>query len=226
MTATSCALRSAGLGLVVLLTACSRDVDIDFAQPFPTQGRALQAFPRRHQGRYVAADTTKALFIGPRAVWRQEWQQQILTRHELDSLHISIGADSTYQEASGQRHRLQAMRQGRMRDSWLWADTVFSLAGERAGLLRRFHGYYYLNKPDDRTGTWQVQRLEVSGRRLTWQTLGQDSLRLQVLDPGIVQRRRHKGVVYFHLSPTTGQQARRLGRAEELWPRIEEYQRQ
>lgn len=225
MTANGYWFRGLLLVLSFLLTACYNGVDVDFAQPFPAQGKVLQEFPARHRAVYTATDSTKSLCIGARAVWRQELRQQTRGRHELDSLHIRLTADSTYQEPAGRRHYLRVLPNGTVRDSWLRCDTVFTLAGTRAGLLRRFHGYYYLNKPDDRTGTWQVQRLDVTGRRLTWQTLGQDTLRLLALDPGTVQRRREKGVVYFHLTPRTSQQARRIGRNEDLWPRIEEYWR-
>ena len=216
---TACAL---GAGL--LLAACNGGVVVDFAAPFPAE-KPLPAFPARHQGVYTASDSSKSLCIGPTAVWRQELQHQTRTRHELDSMHLPLSADSTYLGGNGQLHYMHLMSNGTVRDSWLWCDTIFSLAGDEAGQLRRLQGRYYLSIPTSSGKSWKVQRLDVSGRRLTWEALGQDTLRLQVLDPASVRREVGKGTLYFHLTPEAGRQTRRIGRYDGLWQPIRAYQR-
>ena len=213
------------MGAGLLLTACDGGVVVDFAAPFPAKGKAVQVFPARHRGVYTAVDSSKSLCVGPTAVWRQELEHQTRTRHQLDSLHLPLSADSTYREGNGRLHYLRLMGNGKVRDSWLRCDTIFSLVGADAGQLRRLQGRYYLSTCYRDEGTWQVQRLDISGRSLTWETLGQDTLRLKALDPASVRRKADKGVVYFHLTPEPGRQTRRIGRYDGLWQLVRTYQR-
>ena len=61
----------------------------------------------------------------------------MFSRYQLDSLHHRLMADSTYQE-NGHLHYLRLVSRDSVRDSWLWNDTIFNLAGNEAGMLRRF----------------------------------------------------------------------------------------
>ena len=101
-------------------------------------------FPVRHLGVYTAADSSTSLCIGPTAVWRQELRQWKLSRHRLDSLPCHFATDSTYQDALGRLHHLHLVGTDSLRDTWLEQDTIFNLAGSRAGHLRKFQGRYYL----------------------------------------------------------------------------------
>lgn len=213
----------AALGL--MLTACEDGWVIDFAQPFPMQAADMAAFPARHRAVYTATDSGKSLCIGRTAVWRQELQKMMLGRRQLDSLHHRLSADSAYQDEHGRHHYLRLVGKDSVRDSWLWCDTIFTLAGPNAGRLRRFQGRYYLNIPDESAGQWLVQRLEISDPNLTWQTLGNDTTRLLALDPAMVRYHRNLGVSYFQLAPAPGPQTRHVGRYAGLWETQGEYKR-
>ena len=214
-----------GLGAAgLLLTACDDGLEVRFAQPFPAEAADMAVFPARHRGVYTAADSGKSLCIGRTAVWRQELQQTLASRREADSvLHHHLQADTTYEEG-GHLHYVRLLGRDSVRVSWLWTDTVFTLAGP--GVLRRFQGRYYLNTPDDSGDKWQVQRLEIDGLTLRWQTFGTDTLRLLAMDPATVRYHRENGrLTSFQLVPATGQQTRRLGRYEGLWDTQEAYRR-
>ena len=208
----------------LLLVACEGSVEVSFAQPFPGQGADLAAFPSRHRAVYTAADSISSLCVGRTAVWRQKRQSHVFGRHQLDSLHRRLTADSTYQEGS-HLHYLRVMGQDSVRDSWLSCDTIFTLTGSGAGKLRRFQGRYYLNSPNESDGSWEVQRLEIKGHRMNWQTLGQDTLRLRALDTASVHYYRARGVSHFHLAPATNQEIRRVSRYDGLWETTGTYKR-
>lgn len=224
---TLCCLRAGlGLGAGLLLTACDEGLEVRFAQPFPAQATDMVVFPARHQGVYTALDSSQSLCVGRRAVWRQELQQAMLSRREVDSvLHHRLRADTTYEE-NGRLHYVHLLGHDLVRDSWLWTDTVFTLAGPAPGVLRRFQGRYYLNTPEESGEKWGVQRLEVTGSGLRWQTFSTDTARLLALDPATVRYHRENGrLTSFQLVPATGQQTRRVGRYAGLWDTQNEYQR-
>ena len=208
----------------MLLAACENTVVVDFAEPFPRQAADMQVFPTQHRGVYTAVDSITSLCIGPTAVWQQELRRMMLSRHQIDSLHRRLTADSTYQDDQSRLHYLRLVSRDSVRDSWLECDTIFTLTGPDAGRLRRFQGRYYLNSPEI-NGSWWVQRLKISGRQAVRQTLGQDTLRLLVLDTATVQRRRDKNISYFHLAPPPGPQTRRVSRYAGLWETAGEFVR-
>ncbi|MDQ2770570.1 MAG: hypothetical protein M3Y54_08730 [Bacteroidota bacterium] len=215
----------AAVGL--LLTACEKNHEVAFVDPFPAQAADLVEFPARHRGMYTAADPNVSLCIGHSAMWRQELQTQNWSLHQLDSLGYRLRADSTYL-ANHTLHYLHRVGADSVRDSWLWTDTVFSI-GLQGGHLRRFQGRYYLSYIEgaqtDTTEKWQVQRLEISGRHLRWQQLGTDTLRLEALVPGTVRYHRRNGISYFRLAPVSAAEARRIGRYAGLWETDGEYDR-
>ncbi|MFD2721291.1 hypothetical protein ACFST9_21425 [Hymenobacter monticola] len=224
---TSQRLRSWGLGTAgLLLAACDDGPEVRFVQPFPAQAADMAVFPARHRGVYTAADVGKSLCIGRTAVWRQELQRVMSTRRQADSaLRYHLRADTTY-EQEGRLHYVHLVGRDSVRDSWLWTDTIFTLAGTEAGKLRRFQGRYYLNSPTDLKDKWKVERLEIDGLGLNWQTLGTDTLRLQVLAPGTVRYHREKGALTsIWLTPASREQARQVGRYAGLWETQETYQR-
>ncbi len=212
----------------LLLTACEKNSEVAFLDPFPAQAADIGAFPARHRGVYTAADSERSLCVGRTAVWRQELQTQQWSLHQLDSLGYRLRADSSYLE-NGMPHYLHRIGRDSVRESWLWIDTIFSLGGLEQSRLRRFQGRYYLSTDlmaqTDTSVKWQVERLEIVGRHLIWQSLGSDTLRLGVLAPGTVRYHRHNATSYFRLAPASKAEARRIGRYAGLWETKEEYNR-
>ncbi|GAB3852196.1 hypothetical protein GCM10028822_19630 [Hymenobacter terrigena] len=213
------------VGAGLLLTACDEGLEVRFAQPFPSQVADMAVFPARHRAVYTARDSTKSLCIGRAAVWRQELETQLLSRQQLKLTNHQLRADSTY-EQDGRLHSLHLVGRDSVRDSWLRTDTIFTLAGPQAGKLRRFQGRYYLNIPTDSEDKWRVERLEIDGWRVSWQTFSRDTLRLLALEPAAVRYHRQNGALTsFQLTPTPGAQTRRVGRYAGLWETVEKYQR-
>ena len=213
------------IGAGLLLTACDEGLEVRFAQPFPAQGADMMVFPARNRAVYTAQDSSKSLCIGRTAVWRQELETQLLSRQQLKLANHQLRADSTY-EQDGHLHYLRLIGRDLVRDSWLWTDTIFTLAGPQAGKLRCFHGRYYLNIPTDSDDKWKVERLEIDGWHVRWQTFGKDTLRLLALEPATVHYQRRNGALTsFQLTPASGAQTRRVGRYAGLWETVEDYQR-
>lgn len=224
---TSYGLRVVGVSIGWLLLGSCADKSteriwlVDFAQPFPSMRADMAGFPPRYQGVYTAADSSKSLCIGRTAVWRQELNSLLVSRQELAAQNLRLLADSTYRQG-GVLHYLRRIRADSIRDSWLECDTIFDCAKPEAGRLRRFQGWFYLNTPADSATKWQVERLEISGRHLRRQALGQDTLRIRALSPGTIHQ---YGGMLYQLAPASVAEARRIGRYEGLWEPAQEYDR-
>lgn len=222
-------------GMSLGLTACDGEkveeqessYAVGFAQPFPGGTKDRAAFPTNYQGVYRTADSSYSLCIGPAAVWTLKARKESYyhSPQELDSLRLLLRVDSTYQDLNGNLHHLRIVGRDSLHDSWLRCDTVFSMAGPSTGRLRKFQGRYYLSTRAENSEYWQVQRLEVAGRHLMWQTLGQDTLRLRALYTASVRIRREPGFSLFRLQPAPGQQMRRAGDYAGLWETAGEFER-
>ena len=222
-------LRALGLGICSsLLLGCDGGWTVSFAGPFPAQAANISEFSARHRGVYTAADSTSSLCIGRTAVWVQELETERHSRHEFDSLGYKMRADSTFL-AGGRLHYLHRLGRDSVRDSWLRTDTVFRISSFGASQLRRFQGRYYLSTYEGterhHIDMWDVVRLEVKGRHLLWQRLGNDTLRLRALAPATVRRTRYDDFTYFQIEPGTPAETRRVGRYAGLWETMGEYER-
>jgi hypothetical protein len=212
------------LCLLATLAACDQaSVEVDFAAPFPASATDLTGFAPRHWGHYVAtSDTSETLLVNNRALVRQQWQTWPVAVKQLDSLSLPHRAGPGL--LHGQRFQLRALAADSFQLSWQESDTVFAL--RKGTQLRRYKGWYYLNFPDEATpGRWQVQRLAVAGKQLTWQTFNPDSLRLRALDTSAIRLRREPQHLFFTLQPQTGHATRQLNGYAGLWQVRGDYQR-
>ncbi|GAB3289863.1 hypothetical protein ACFQT0_08980 [Hymenobacter humi] len=196
---------------------------VNFAQPFPGRVADMAAFPARHRGIYTAPDSVTSLCIGRTAVWLQEPRSTTFGPQLPGSRPLP--ADTSYRAEDGRLHYLRRFAKDSVRETWLWTDTIFTLGGPGAGRLRRFQGHYYLSTSNESAENWQVQRLAIANGHLTWQTLGQDTLRLRALEPATLVRRQSEGMTYYRLTPGLGPQTRRLGRYAGLWETEGEFER-
>ena len=201
-----------------LLTACKSEPAIDFAQPSPSSAPDVQAFPKRHQGVYLLPkDTTYRLIITTAAIWTEELNSIWLDRSQLDSVKIPVAgrAMNVWYLTKGTRYRLRASRADAL---WLdrWErNTLCELHPRSGNQVRWYQGAYYLSHEfGNPEAHWEVQRLSLEGQKLSWQTLGRDTLRIAVLPAGVVKRMPPN---YWLLNPTNRRQEHAIVSYAGLW---------
>lgn len=217
--------------LLFALTACDNEPQIDFAQPFPLSAPVGSSLAIQHQGLYRAAsDSTYRLIIGPSAIWADYLFTGLGGVRQLDSLKIP-GAGrkmNVWQVAlDGTNYRLRPSQSDSV---WLdfWAsDTLGTLRPTSAHQVRWFRGAYYLSQRSRSERVyWQVKRLVLNGRQLSFQALGTDTLRIAALPASVVRRDTAGGYPYWLLRPATRRQERQLVAYAGLWRTERELLRQ
>lgn len=208
--------------LAGLATCGNPDVEVNFAQPFPTRTPDLAGFAPADQGRYAAVnDTTITLLLGEKLLSRQFSLSREVTARQLDSLGLPArsGAATT---ADGQVYQVQPGLAGGFQLHWALRDTLLCLGPGTH--LRRYRGWYYVSTPDgprqpggDSAGTWTVQRLAVAGRHLLTQRFNPDTLRIRALEPATVHLRRENNRQVFTLIPPDQRAARQVSSYSGLW---------
>ncbi|MBF9238647.1 hypothetical protein I2I05_14680 [Hymenobacter sp. BT683] len=205
--------------LALLLTSCEDSQSVYFSQPFLASAPNLKGFPARHQGWYIMPDdSTRRLLITPTMVWSETMWTFATTVQKLDSLKLN---DASKKLGIWHPHNTGSvrLRPGQADTLWLdeWArDTVCALTPDFKGRVRWYRGAYYVSQPgaDEQ---WNVERLLLDGRRLSWQRLGNDTLRLAVLATGAVRRMGSKDHAYWLLTPRTRRQEQQIARYAGLW---------
>lgn len=132
---------------------------------------------------------------------------------------------NVWQLADDNRYRLRAAPADSVWLDYQERDTLFALKPNATNRLRWYRGAYYLNSAVENAAYWSVQRLVMDGRHTSWQTLGQDSLRLAVLPLGVVHHQTEPDGSYWLLMPVTRKQERQLVSYNGLWEPVRELER-
>lgn len=213
---------------LLFLASCEEAQLVKFAQPYPASAPVVREFPKQHRGWYaMPTDSTHRLLITPSIIWSESMWTLRATGHALDSLAPSVAGKTpgVWYSTKGGSMRL---RPGRADTTWLdtWTrDTLCSLTPEFKGQVRWYRGAYYVSQPaaDEQ---WKVERLAFDGRQLSWQRLGNDTMRIAVLPAGVVRRVGAKDEQRWLLNPRTRQEEQQIARYAGLWAPWREMLRQ
>jgi hypothetical protein len=218
------------LGLfALLLSSCEDSQSVYFAQPFPSSVPNLRAFPARHQAWYLnLTDSTKRLLITPTIIGSETMWTFGTTTQIWDSLKLRGVGEKLGTWYPQQNDGPIRLRPGRGDTLWVdkWTrDTVCALTPNFKGWVRWYRGAYYISKPSA-DEQWHVERLLLDGRHLSWQRLGNDTLRIAVLPAGVVRRLSSEDNVHWLLMPKNPQQEQQIARYGGLWAPLQEMVRQ
>ncbi len=193
-------------------------VVVNFDQPFPANVPDLPGFLPRDLGRYTTLnDTSKILVLRERALVNSHVETKDVAGVQLDFLHIPRRTGSGLASAQV-RYHVQALAADSFRLRVETADTVLSFNGPHAPRLRRYRGYYYTSTPSHQdTSKWTVRRLAVADGYIRQQLFNPDSLRVQALDPTIVQRQWAKGQLILTLGPQSHRGIAQVNSYAGLW---------
>lgn len=193
---------------------------VNFDQPFPVGAPDLAGFLPRHCKEYaLREDSTKLLVISKYVLALKDSWPDDYAGEWLDAKGIPRRRGS-YWGRNGLRYQVLDARPS-LDSYWVHTevyDTLLSLPESPQLKLRHYRDWYYLNIPAASDSTkWNVWRLQVRGGYLTRQLFNPDSLRVQALDPVMVQRRRTNGQLLITLSPQSRRAIGQVSSYAGLW---------
>jgi len=209
------------------LAACDAQepqVSVNFDQPFPAGEADLTGFLPRDRQRYaVSWDANRRLIIGEKVLLQSRVDVGDFSGAFLDSAGIPR-RPGLNTGRTGQLYKVQVLAADSFRVRTEGYDTLLNLNSLHPHKLRRYRGWYYVSTsaPDDST-KWEIQRLGIVDGKVVQQVFNPDSLRIQALDPAIVQRRHYKGKLIITLSPQSRQAAKQVSSYAGLWLNMDEY---
>ncbi len=193
-------------------------VVVNFIQPFPATAPNLPGFLPHDWGRYIALnDTGKIFILGEKTLIKRYFGATDVDGKQLDILHISRQTSSGL-SPEGIHYSVRPLAADSFRLRIEVLDTLLNFAGPQAPILRYYQGYYYTSTPSRQDSTkWTVRRLAVANGHITQQLFNPDSLRMQALEPAMVQRQRTRGQLVFTLSPQARRAVGQVSSYAGLW---------
>jgi len=146
--------------MLALLAACQPPVVFD--APQPTDVKALSAFPKRIQGKYLSTADNSVLSITPNSLIRIYDFDEKVHLSQLDSNQQLIG--DTLFDLKSNRGMLVVIEGDSIVQHVSYTDTLFSI--NALNILKKYKGYYFVNISTT-SDTWQVKKLELSRSTLT-----------------------------------------------------------
>jgi hypothetical protein len=148
------------LVFICSLASCTNKPSVLFDQPQPPNGADLKVIPKRLWGDYQSGTDSSILTVNNNVLSKTISLYLNQRKIKLDS-GTEMHGDTLINLKTHEKINLT-----RVNDSMLvykYSDTLFSLTGKN--VLRKFKGYYFLNKPYG--SEWEVRKLSLSKGILT-----------------------------------------------------------
>jgi hypothetical protein len=148
---------------LIFFVSCDNNFTIvSFSEPQPAGKKSLPAFPEKLKGKYISNDETATLLIYDKTIVQITDYEVGIKKSDLDTNYYLSG-NKLVNKSNGEKE--DVIVRG---DSVLMhihdEDTVTNIA--HGDVLKKFKGYYFLNKGIEEGG-WIVTRLALTDGKLT-----------------------------------------------------------
>jgi hypothetical protein len=151
--------------LVILFGCGGRKIEepsVTFVEPQPIKTDNLSKFPNRLKGQYYCPTDNSKLLIEDNLISKiYDYDQKVLVA-QLDS-SFKLSGDTIINLGTNEKTLTK-----RVGDTLIvhthYIDTVFRMNYDN--VVRKFKGYYFLNKRYDE-GSWEVKKADLSSGKLT-----------------------------------------------------------
>jgi len=146
--------------MFVFLVGCQPPVVFD--KPQPTDVKALDAFPKRIQGKYLSSEDSSILQIAAYSLVRIYDFDEKVHISQLDSNQQLIG--DTLFDLKSNKGKIVLIEGDSIIQHVNYIDTLFAI--DENNILKKYKGYYFVNISTS-PATWEVRKLELSHGLLT-----------------------------------------------------------
>lgn len=141
----------------LFITSCKEPI-VSFEVPQPENVKEQKAFPNKLIGTYYNSENDTELIIREYLIFKRILTKDTLKISELSTNEI-IKNDTLYKIDSNEKYKVVSINDS-LFSNYVLFDTVFNL--KKTDVLKKFKGYYFLNKTIKKTGFWQVQKLNLT----------------------------------------------------------------
>jgi hypothetical protein len=115
-------------------------------------------FPKKLIGNYYNSENDTELIINKYFIYKKMLVKDTLKISELSKNEI-IKNDTLYKLNSNEKYKIIKINDS-LFSNYVFTDTVFNL--NKTDVLKKFKGYYFLNKSIEKTGFYEVEKLNLT----------------------------------------------------------------
>ena len=146
---------------IILTSLFACEPPVTFNEPQPTDIDNLSKFPKRLQGQYLNLTDNSTLLVSDKLIQRIYDYDEKIHSSQLDSTS-RLSGDTIIDLTTNEKTLIK--REG---DSLIthvhYIDTLFQM--DYDNVVRKFKGYYFLNKRSDKT-SWVVKKIQLTKGQL------------------------------------------------------------
>ena len=144
------------LFIIVLFYSC-KEPNVSFEVAQPENVKKQNKFSRNIIGTYYNLENKTELIIGENYIFKKMKTEDTLKISELDKNEI-IKNDTLYKLNTKEKYKIRKITDSLFTD-YVFSDTIFNL--KKNNILKKYKGYYFLNKEIEKSGFWEVEKLNL-----------------------------------------------------------------
>uniref|UniRef100_UPI00404B4F5D hypothetical protein n=1 Tax=Flavobacterium sp. TaxID=239 RepID=UPI00404B4F5D len=137
----------------LILNACKEPL-VSFEIPQPENVKTQNEFPKNLLGTYYNPSKNEQLIIDKSFILKKITLDDTLKFSELDKNEL-IKHDTLYKTTTNEKYKIKIINDS-LFTNYCYSDTIFNL---KSDILKKFKGYYFLNNSIEKTGFWEVRKL-------------------------------------------------------------------
>lgn len=145
------------LVFVTILFSCKEPL-VQFEDAQPNNSRELNQIPRKLIGKYYSSEDNTELEITKNIFIKKMILTDTVNISELGNNEILKG-DSIFNKVRNFNIKVSIINDS-LFTNYQYLDTIFNL--KQKDVLKRFKGYYFLNKYDQDNNSWEILKLKLS----------------------------------------------------------------
>jgi hypothetical protein len=146
----------------LLFISCKEPI-VSFEVAQPENLKAQKEFPKKLIGTYYNSENDTELIIRKYFIFKKMLLKDTLKISELDKNEI-IKNDTLYKLNSNEKYKIIKINDS-LFSNYVFSDTIYNL--KKTDVLKKFKGYYFLNKSIEKNGFWDVEKLNLTNGVLT-----------------------------------------------------------
>jgi hypothetical protein len=146
----------------LLFISCKEPI-VSFEVAQPENLKAQKEFPKKLIGTYYNSENDTELIIRKYFIFKKMLLKDTLKISELDKNEI-IKNDTLYKLNSNEKYKIIKINDS-LFSNYVFSDTIYNL--KKTDVLKKFKGYYFLNKSIEKNGFWEVEKLNLTNGVLT-----------------------------------------------------------
>ncbi len=148
--------------LLIILNSCKEPI-VTFEEAQPKNIKAINAFPEKIIGNYYNTENKTEITISKYSILKKMIIEDTLKISEIDTNEV-IKNDSLFNTKTKEKYKIKRVNDT-LFSNYIYSDTIFTI--NKQNVLKKFKGYFFLNKLIDKTGFWEVEKLHLTKGVLT-----------------------------------------------------------